>query len=77
MGFSRWREYRADYGAAILTSPQKMINALKAIDNFSKNIRPQKHDGYEVAKIYSRKRILFNSTHPTTVDRIAALQKII
>ena len=30
--FSRYREYRADAGAARLTTAQQMINALKSID---------------------------------------------
>lgn len=31
MWFSRWREYRADLGAAKLESPEKMVSALEAL----------------------------------------------
>ena len=74
--FSRHREYRADAGAAKLTSPQQMINALKTIEKISMNAKSSRQDGYEFAKINSKSKIMLFSTHPSIEDRINALQNL-
>ena len=74
--FSRHREYRADAGAAKLTSPQQMINALKTIEKISMNAKSSRQDGYEFAKINSKSKIMLFATHPSIEDRINALQNI-
>ena len=75
--FSRFREYQADAGSARLTGAEKMISALKKIDKIcSSSSAKNRHDGYEVAKINSRRRVMLFSTHPSTEDRIRALKNL-
>lgn len=70
MWFSRQREYRADAGSARLVGPNKMINALKALQKS----HDSELDGQLVAfGIKGKARELFAS-HPSLDDRIAALQ---
>ena len=74
MGFSRYREYRADSGGADLAGRQKMIAALERLK--SNQIESQL-DGQLTAFGISGKRSwseLFMS-HPPLEKRIAALQK--
>jgi len=74
--FSRYREYRADFGAANLTNPISMINALKALDTISDSLEPIKSDEYSVAKINSKSKIFLFVTHPSITERISALENI-
>lgn len=70
MWFSRQREYRADAGSARLVGPNKMINALKALQKS----HDSELDGQLVAfGIKGKARELFAS-HPSLDDRIAALK---
>lgn len=77
MGFSRWREYRADAGSAKLVGKDKMIRAL---ENLKRNYPIQEQVKEEPAmaafKISSKKAWaeLFAS-HPSLDKRIAALQR--
>jgi heat shock protein HtpX len=73
--FSRYREYRADFGAAKLTTPQSMINALNKLDSICENLVGVKSDEYSVAKINSRSKLALFSTHPSISQRIGALKK--
>ncbi|PIE02253.1 MAG: protease HtpX [Acidobacteria bacterium] len=69
--FSRWREYRADAGAARLTSPQAMASALESLKNAVVNkAEPQ---NYAMAKISSLKRVSLWATHPPLDARIKRL----
>jgi len=78
-GFSRHREYKADYGSATAVGKRKMIAALKALQR----IHQPKVEGmknYEVMKISSMQgrskrgfKDLFR-THPRLEDRIRALE---
>lgn len=84
MSISRTREYKADAGAATLTShPQWLISALKKLDAYSQNYRMRSADVAsahmfivnpfgDAASSLSR---LFR-THPSTADRIARLEQI-
>ena len=72
--FSRYREYRADFGAANLTNPISMINALKALDSISVSLEPVKSDEYSVAKINSKSKMFLFATHPSISQRISALK---
>ncbi len=72
--FSRWREYRADAGAARLTSPRAMASALGRLGEMM-NIPVQK-DSFAMAKISSSKRVSLWATHPSLEDRIARLMKM-
>ena len=72
--FSRYREYRADFGAANLTNPISMINALKALDSISGSLEPVKSDEYSVAKINSKSKMFLFATHPSISQRISALK---
>ena len=74
MGFSRYREYRADSGGADLAGRQKMIAALERLKS---NRTDSQLDGQLTAFGISGKRAwseLFMS-HPPLEKRIAALQQ--
>ncbi len=70
--FSRYREYRADAGAAKLTSPREMANALRALAKVAEI--PTQKDSFAIAKISSNRRVSLFSTHPSIEDRIARLE---
>lgn len=76
MWFSRYREFRADAGGAMLTSRQQMANALRALQRVHE---PQDLPAGEFAafgisgKIGSGFAALFRS-HPPLEKRIAALE---
>lgn len=73
--FSRWREYRADQGGALLAGQGKMIAALKALQN-----GPEVHDDRQSAvaalKISGKRKGLaaYASTHPPLAERIRRLE---
>jgi heat shock protein HtpX len=69
--FSRWREYRADAGAAQLTSPSAMAQALSRLKNAAEAKGEPRQ--FAMAKISSRKRVSLWSTHPSLDDRIQRL----
>lgn len=73
--FSRWREYRADAGAAKLAGAGSMIEALRQI---SAAYAPEKRsDSYALAKINNKRRVSLFATHPSIEDRIARLQAML
>ena len=74
--FSRYREYRADFGAANLTNPISMMNALKALDDISNNLESIKSDEYSIAKINSKSKVSLLPSHPPINQRINALEKL-
>lgn len=69
--FSRFREYKADEGAARLTSPNAMASALKSLARAIEI--PTHNDQFAIAKISSNRRVSIWSTHPSLEDRIARL----
>ena len=75
--FSRYREYRADSGAAHLAGSSKMIAALRRLQGQYEAGKFEKESNKMSAlKISSGKAILgLLSTHPKLEDRIAALQR--
>ncbi len=73
--YSRWREYRADFGAANTTSPQDMINALDKIERFYS--QDQRKDTFAMAKINNHRRASIYATHPNIEDRIRKLQELV
>jgi heat shock protein HtpX len=72
--FSRLREYRADAGAARITSPAAMASALQRLQQAA--AVPQVKDSFAMAKISSSKRMSLFSTHPSLEDRIARLKSM-
>ena len=72
--FSRFREYRADAGAARITSPAAMASALERLREAVK--APERRDSFAMAKISSSKRVSLFSTHPSIDDRIARLRSM-
>lgn len=73
--FSRVREYRADKGGAQYAGKQKMIAALKRLQQKFEMV-DDSHENFNAFKISSRKGIMsFLSTHPSLEDRIARLEK--
>lgn len=72
MAFSRWREFRADAGAARLAGRDKMISALARLSqNHGENNLPQAIQAFAISGGGMRK--LFSS-HPPLEERIAALR---
>ena len=69
--FSRWREFRADAGAASLTSPHAMASALQALQNAVVNKAEPKN--FAMAKISSNIKVSLWATHPPLAVRIARL----
>ncbi|CAM2011212.1 protease HtpX [Acanthopleuribacter pedis] len=69
--FSRQREYRADAGAARLTSPRSMAQALDALRNVTAADRVS--GAMALQRISSPKRVSLWATHPTLEDRIERL----
>lgn len=74
MWFSRQREYRADAGAAKLAGANKMIAALKRLDNTSTEPLPDQLNALGIAGGKGGLSALF-MTHPLISDRIKALQQ--
>lgn len=76
--FSRYREFRADSGAAHLAGSSKMIAALRRLQSQYEAGRFEEKTDPKVAafKISSPKTIMgLLSTHPPLEDRIKALQR--
>lgn len=72
--FSRYREFRADAGAARLTSPRQMARALEALQGPS--VIDRATGGLALQTISSRKRVSLWSTHPSLEDRIERLAQM-
>ena len=70
--FSRQREFRADAGAAALSSPEKMASALRRLGGQETSSLPQ---AIQAFGINGGLRGLLSS-HPPIADRIAALEKL-
>lgn len=77
MGFSRWREYRADAGSAKLVGKEKMIAALESLKrNYPIQEQVKEEPAMAAFKISSKKAWMeWFASHPTLDKRIAALQK--
>jgi heat shock protein HtpX len=73
--YSRWREYRADKGAAKMVSPQAMISALRAID-VPAPAATQRVAEADMAMIHNKSKVSIHSTHPPIEDRIKALERM-
>jgi heat shock protein HtpX len=73
--FSRQREFRADYGGAILTGRSNMLAALKRLAGTQQLIDPG-HEALATMKISGLpKAMSLFSTHPPLAVRIAALEQ--
>lgn len=73
--FSRIREFRADKGGAQFAGRQKMIAALRRLQQ-KIDLVDDSQDGLKSFKISSKKGLMsFLSTHPSLEDRIAALER--
>ncbi len=80
-GFSRWREYRADAGAARMAGKQQMLAALQKLQTTYGRVSGSRGNQQTAAlSISGLSRLglanLF-STHPPLEKRIAALQKMV
>jgi len=75
--FSRWREFRADRGGAALAGKQKMIGALRELQNVY-NIRDEKKQSpaFQSMKISGTSTgfMRFFATHPPLEERIRRLE---
>ncbi|MBW2281344.1 MAG: protease HtpX [Deltaproteobacteria bacterium] len=72
--FSRQREFRADHGAAGLTSPGAMARALQRLEESRPVRMPRENNTMALAKIHSHKRVSLWATHPSTEERVMKLQ---
>ena len=74
--FSRYREYRADSGAASLAGRDKMIGALKSLQaQYENGVFDKDTKEMNSMKITSKNGIMeLLSTHPKLSDRIKALE---
>lgn len=75
-GFSRHREFRADFGGARLSTPEKMVSALNALKK-TIEIQDEKTDqpAFQAFKISSKGGFLrLFASHPPLDDRIASLK---
>jgi len=74
-GFSRWREFGADYGAAKFVGKNKMIAALQFLEKHQKAIAPNQR-AFATMKISDRAGFMrLFSTHPPLAKRIQTLQQ--
>lgn len=77
MGFSRYREYRADEGSAKLGGKQKMINALEALKRNYPQLSKPKEEGLAAMQISSKASWAeMFSSHPTLDKRINRLKSL-
>ncbi len=75
-GFSRYREFRADAGGAALAGRDKMVAALKALDEqFSVDRLDNSQPALKAMKISGGGMMALLSTHPPIKKRIEALEK--
>ncbi|MFH2203017.1 MAG: protease HtpX [Elusimicrobiota bacterium] len=75
--FSRWREYRADAGAAELTSRRAMIHALESLRENSKRV-DREQPALAMLKIHGEPRgwiAKLYASHPPLTERIRALER--
>lgn len=74
--FSRLREFRADAGGAKLAGKQKMIGALRRLQQ-KIDMTGDDQAAFQTLKISSKKGGIMSylSTHPSLEDRIAALER--
>jgi heat shock protein HtpX len=72
--FSRAREFRADAGAATLSSRGNMIAALQRLAA-NKSLVDESQPQLATMKISGKKAFALMSTHPPLEERIAALQR--
>jgi heat shock protein HtpX len=74
--FSRQREFRADYGGAVLAGRPNMLAALKRLAGTQQLIDPS-HESLATMKISGAPRnyMMLFSTHPPLEVRIAALEQ--
>jgi heat shock protein HtpX len=75
--FSRHREYKADLGGAALSSKEKMIRALRRLQETSKNIEKEDTPQSVAALMCNGKSSFMElfSTHPPIEKRVSALEK--
>lgn len=73
LAYSRYREFHADRGGADLAGKDKMVHALRSLQNYTQNVRD---DDTAVAslKINGKKRSSLFSTHPDLDERIRRLE---
>nr|MDK2850830.1 heat shock protein HtpX [Candidatus Cloacimonadota bacterium] len=72
--YSRYREYRADRGAADFTGAGSMISALEKIEQYYQ--MPKKQDSFALAKINSKSKTSLFATHPPISARIERLRNL-
>ncbi len=75
--FSRYREYRADAGGAVLAGRQKMVSALEALQRAYDIVDPKQHPAIQSMQISGRRSgwMQLFSSHPPLDERIRRLQE--
>lgn len=75
MRFSRYREFRADFGSAQLVGKQKMIAALRKLQSIHTEKSITNNTQLAAFKISTTERVNLFSSHPLLTDRIKALEE--
>lgn len=77
--FSRYREFRADRGGAMIAGRDSMINALEGLRRTFDEIEPEAKPAIAALKISSRPGGIMRlfSTHPPLEERIARLRQAV
>ena len=76
--FSRFREFRADAGGSRLAGKEKMVGALRRLQQTYEIEDPNQNEAMATFKISSHKKgglMAMLSTHPSLSERIAALER--
>jgi len=79
--YSRFREYKADKGGAVIASKSKMIHALEALSSLQKRRDPHcEKAAFQALKISSNKKrglLFLFSTHPSIEERIERIKNLL
>lgn len=75
--FSRYREFKADYGGATLTRKEFMISALEKIERITLNTKkPSSMNAFMISTPKKLGLLKLFATHPPISDRIARLKEL-
>ena len=74
MAYSRYREFHADRGGADLAGKDKMVHALRSLQQYTNRITDEKDTAVATLKISGKKKNSLFSSHPDLDERIRRLE---
>lgn len=74
MAYSRYREFHADNGGADLAGKDKMVHALRSLQQYTNRITEEQDTAVATLKISGKKKSSLFSTHPDLNERIRRLE---